>query len=371
MYMLDTKIAIMDNKESSNLLQHSENLSLSDLELPEIEHQRKRKVRRKTRPKLPTGRQRIESTTYGHRNIILLGTVFFITSCWLLILSYTMSVIHIENQRLQSEIKKVSVISQNLPEEMQKWHEKSSFLEKNQSIIYEKLNEIQIAIESLKTNFTKYAARADSRNEYSKDDKFVADLGAKLEAVASDMEIIKDHFTTVQKNQSILQEDIDKLGVRFNDISNHIPEKSKDEDVCLQKVQSLQTRYENEIKSVTANISIVNDTLTQKSGIISDELLVHKTKIDDLMDKTANITSHVSSIKNDWTKYKQQIVDCDAKVENFENSMSQIVNKTNILEKSIQEVRLNCSLSDGLGRNCINLTDTTPQINKTNGLNVK
>ncbi|XP_055920737.1 uncharacterized protein LOC129952259 isoform X1 [Eupeodes corollae] len=271
----------------------------------------------------------------------------------------------------RQKIEEVSVISQNLPEEMQKWHEKSSFLEKNQSIIYEKLNEIQIAIESLKTNFTKYAARADSRNEYSKDDKFVADLGAKLEAVASDMEIIKDHFTTVQKNQSILQEDIDKLGVRFNDISNHIPEKSKDEDVCLQKVQSLQTRYENEIKSVTANISIVNDTLTQKSGIISDELLVHKTKIDDLMDKTANITSHVSSIKNDWTKYKQQIVDCDAKVENFENSMSQIVNKTNILEKSIQEVRLNCSLSDGLGRNCINLTDTTPQINKTNGLNVK
>lgn len=40
------------------------------------------------------------------------------------------------------------------------------------------------------------------------------------------------------------------------------------------------------------------------------------------MDKTANITSHVSSIKNDWTKYKQQIVDCDAKVENFENSVS-------------------------------------------------
>ncbi|XP_055855986.1 uncharacterized protein LOC129919151 isoform X2 [Episyrphus balteatus] len=365
MYMLDTKIAIMDNKESSNLLQHSENLSLSDLELPEIEHQRKRKVRRKTRPKLATGRQRIESSTYGHRNVILLGTVFFITSCWLLILSYTMSVIHIENQRLQNEIIKVSVISQNLPEEMQKWHEKSSLLEKNQSIIYEKLNEVQTAIESLKTNFTKFAAKADSRNEYSKDDKFVADLGAKLEAVASDMEIIKEHFTTVQKNQSSLQEDIDKLGVRFNDISNHIPEKSKDEDVCLQKIQNLQQNYENQIKSVTANISVVNDTLTQKTHILSEELLTHKTKIDDLLDKSANITSHVSSIKNDWTKYKQQIVDCDAKVENFENTMSEFVNKTNILEKSIQEVRLNCSVSDGLGRNCINLTDTNPQVNKT------
>lgn len=373
--MLDTKIAIMDNKESSNLL-HSENLSLSDLELPEIEHQRKRKVRRKTRPKLSTGRQRIESSTYGHRNVIILGTVFFITSCWLLILSYTMSVIHIENQRLQSEIKKVSVISQNLPEEMQKWHEKTSLLEKNQSIIYDKLNEIQSTIESLKQNFTKYAAQADSRNEYSKDDKFVADLGAKLEAVASDMEVIKDHFTTVQKNQSSLQEDIDKLGVRFNDISNHIPEKSKDEDLCLQKIQGLQTSYESQIKGVTANISVVNDTLTQKAQILSDELQTHKNKIDDLLDKSANITSHVSSIKNDWTKYKQQIVDCDAKVENFENTMSEFVNRTNILEKSLQEVRLNCTLNEGLGRNCINLTETVPQANKTEGpqnigLNVK
>lgn len=375
--MLEKTINVMDNKESSNLL-HSENLSLSDLELPEIEHQRKRKVRRKTRPKLSTGRQRIESSAYGHRNVILLGTVFFITSCWLLILSYTMSVIHIENQRLQSEIKKVSVISQNLPEEMQKWHEKSSLLEKNQSLIYEKLNEIQTTIESLKTNFTKYAARADdSRNEYSKDDKFVADLGAKLEAVASDMEIIKDHFTTVQKNQSSLQEDIEKLGVRFNDISNHIPEKSKDEELCLQKIQGLQTSYENQMKGVTANISVVNDTLSQKTQMLNDELLTHKIKIDDLLDKSANITSHVSSIKNDWTKYKQQIVDCDAKVENFENTMSEFVNKTNILERSLQEVRLNCTLSEGLGRNCINLTETNPQINnkterqQINGLNLK
>lgn len=109
----------------------------------------------------------------------------------------------------------VSVISQNLPEEMQKWHEKSSLLEKNQSIIYEKLNEIQIAVESLKINFTKYAARVDIRSEYSKDDKFVADLGAKLEAVASDMEVIKDHFTVIQKNHSSLREDIDKLGVNM------------------------------------------------------------------------------------------------------------------------------------------------------------
>lgn len=55
--------------------------------------------------------------------------------------------------------------------------------------------------------------------------------------------------------------------------------------MCLQKVQSLQTRYENEIKSVTANISIVNDTLTQKSGIISDELLVHKVYLLNLIEK--------------------------------------------------------------------------------------
>lgn len=108
----------------------------------------------------------------------------------------------------------VTVTSQNLPETLQKWHETSKSLEQNQTIIYGKINDIQHNLENLKGDLQQYKNKLLNDNtDYSKNDKFVADFGAKIKAVTVDVESMKEKFSEYQKNQDNFKNDVIKLKV--------------------------------------------------------------------------------------------------------------------------------------------------------------
>ncbi|CAD7077320.1 unnamed protein product [Hermetia illucens] len=94
------------NNETFKLLQLSDDSkSLSDLELPEITTQRKRKVRRKTRPRPNVHRQSEDANSDNQCNRLIIWIAIFLISCWLLTLSYMLAVIHAESTRLEVQIK--------------------------------------------------------------------------------------------------------------------------------------------------------------------------------------------------------------------------------------------------------------------------
>lgn len=123
---------MQSNNESFKLLELSDDLrSLSDLELPEIVNQRKRKVRRynsnfsieivfnliehkmyyfyyrKTRLRTPSNR--LQESLQSDQSLpcyknLGLWIAIFMTCGWLFILSYMTTVIHSENNRLKIEV---------------------------------------------------------------------------------------------------------------------------------------------------------------------------------------------------------------------------------------------------------------------------
>jgi len=104
-------------------------------------------------------------------------------------------------------------MSKNFPDTLQRWHETSSFLLKNQTAVISEINELQKTMESLRNNFSNLEAAVAAQRNHGKDEKLVADFGAKIEAVATDIEAIKEHYNKYTEVQKTLQADTEALKV--------------------------------------------------------------------------------------------------------------------------------------------------------------
>lgn len=104
-------------------------------------------------------------------------------------------------------------MNQDLPDTLQKWHETSTLLFKNQTVILSKINQLQVMVESLQSNFSSYKAFIGIKNNHAKDEKIVADFGAKIESIFTDIDSIKDHYNTIVNSQNILKSDLSEVRV--------------------------------------------------------------------------------------------------------------------------------------------------------------
>lgn len=109
----------------------------------------------------------------------------------------------------------VSAASQILPDTLQAWHETSKNLIKNQTSISSKLTELQQSLQVLWKNFSEYRTSQEAQKSY-KEEKIVADFGAKIEAIAADVESMKDHYNAVKVQQTDLQKVFENLKVSLS-----------------------------------------------------------------------------------------------------------------------------------------------------------
>lgn len=332
------------NKETFKLLQLSDDSkSLSDLELPEITTQRKRKVRRKTRPRPAINRQQ-DVNSENQCNRLITWIAIFLTCCWLLTLSYMFAVIHAENTRLEVQIKKIAMTSQNLPDALQKWHETSKSLEQNQTIIYGKIADLQHRIEELNTQLSLYENKLNEKKDYSKDEQVVANFGAKVEAVAVDVERMKERLSEFEKIQSTFKSDLNTLKSNFSEaIINATSLANNNETQYSQELLNAKSFILDEIKSVAANLSIVNDTLSQKNKNVEEEIRLNKENLEIQADKSENITANVVSLKLMLANYKTLEPDF-VSFKNYSNiELERLKNATEFLKNNIREVRTECN----------------------------
>uniref|UniRef100_A0A1L8E8S1 Uncharacterized protein n=1 Tax=Haematobia irritans TaxID=7368 RepID=A0A1L8E8S1_HAEIR len=201
----------------------------------------------------------------------------------------------------RQKVEQVSAASQILPDTLQAWHETSKNLIKNQTSISSKLSELQQSLQVLWKNFSEYRTSQEAQKSY-KEEKIVADFGAKIEAIATDVESMKDHYNAVKEQQTDLQKVFESLKSNFSDGLKNMALPVN----YTEELKSLRTDLQSKIDKLEANASFINDTLTQKSIIMQEELVKHKTKLDELFDRSANITSHVTSLENSWPEYKQK-----------------------------------------------------------------
>lgn len=120
----------------------------------QVTHQRKRKILRKTRNTSPhsrlggghhahdasTSSDGLMSTACSSNFGLWIAVVM--TCGWLFILSYMTAVVYAENRRLENQLSKLSATSQTVPDELQRWHETSKWLEQNQTAAMLRLGEV-------------------------------------------------------------------------------------------------------------------------------------------------------------------------------------------------------------------------------------
>lgn len=105
----------------------------------------------------------------------------------------------------------MSAISKIFPDTLQNWHETTSFLIKNQSSVISQLHDLTENVGLFSSNLSSLQAAVNAQRNYGQDEKLVADFGAKLEAVATDIDGIKEHYNRYIELQKFLRLETEAL----------------------------------------------------------------------------------------------------------------------------------------------------------------
>lgn len=314
------KVIMQSNKkESFKLLQLSDDSkSLSDLELPELTHQRKRKILRKTRNTSPHSRH-----GHGHESPTSDGLITgactnfglwiaIVMSCgWLFILSYMTAVVYTENRRLEIQVSQLAVTSKIIPDELQQWHETSKFIEQNQTAISTKFLELDQRLIDLERELKIVRAELAKQNDETEGTKFnilqnsVANFGARIKNLDVEVDSLKEHKRLMLLFEKETKDNITELeqhiiqngsGINVTDMLSNA--------TIIRLVHNLTDTYGEQLRILSDRLVKINDTLSQQVKGIDDDIREHKSKIDELTDNYANMISHVTSIENDLVKLK-------------------------------------------------------------------
>lgn len=299
-----------NTKESFKLLQLSDDSkSLSELELPEIVHQRKRKILRKTRNTSPHSR-------HGHGRDSPANDSFTTTPCtnfglwivivmscgWLFILSYMTAVVYSENRRLEVQISKQSASSQQVPDELQRWHETSKWLEQNQTAIFTKFLEFDQRLIDIGKELADIHEGLHKKSTADSDDAVVmvknlqtnvADFGARMKDLAVDVNSLKSRMQTFETETKEK-----RTGEELSSLSS-----SSVNDTAVM-IENVVHNFTDRMTELTWNLTTINDTLSQRVTGIDVDIQSHKVKLDKLSDNFADMSSHVTSIENELVKLK-------------------------------------------------------------------
>lgn len=77
-----------------------------------------------------------------------------------------------------------------------------------------KITELQQSLQELWKNFSEYRSSQEAQKSYEKEEKIVADFGAKIEAIATDVESMKEHYNSVKEKQTDLEQIFENLKVK-------------------------------------------------------------------------------------------------------------------------------------------------------------
>lgn len=309
------------NKESFQLLQLSEDSkSASDLELPEILPQRKRKVRRKTRNTGgPLDRLNISGNAlHGGDAVpalcqnIGVWIAIFMTSGWLLILSYMTTVVYTENRRLEQQITKLSVNNFNLPDVLQKWHETSKSLAGNQTVVNGRLLDVQQRLDDLDQKFITMRDDINVKNSKNNYEQMINELrnnfasfGANLKSLSIEIDGIKVQQNTTKTRVELLTKQYEQY---FNNKTILMsPPAAAGEQLhneTLQLISNLTNNVKIKLDNISATIFTLNDTFSQRIHGLDDDFHSHQVKLDTLMENVTSLSTHVISMEDVWTKYR-------------------------------------------------------------------
>ncbi|KAH8404076.1 hypothetical protein KR215_009020 [Drosophila sulfurigaster] len=219
----------------------------------------------------------------------------------------------------RQKVEEVSAISKIFPDTLQQWHETTSFLIKNQTFVINQLNELNQNVNVLNGNLSSLQETVKAQRNYGQDEKLVADFGAKLEAVVTDIDGIKEHYNRYVELQKGLRSDMEMIKVNVSQLAT-IKESAAPANFS-NDVNTLNQTMQNALKKLESDLMNVNNTLIQSIKIINGEIVSHKNKLDDLLDRSQSITAHVTTLSNNWQEFQQKIISVNEQLDKMKGKV--------------------------------------------------
>ncbi|XP_039956173.1 uncharacterized protein LOC120771941 isoform X1 [Bactrocera tryoni] len=238
----------------------------------------------------------------------------------------------------RKKIEEVVVMNKDLPDILQKWHEVSTLLRKNQTTTNIRLNELERTTEKLRMNLTKYKSNLESQQNFAKEEKIVAAFGAKIEAAITDMESFKDYYSGVINKQ-----------IEMKTTLNDLRAKLIDEHARIVNVSELSTNFSKEMSAIKLYLRDdstriqdlwveLSQNLSLKWTALHANIQRNELQIAELMRRTENITLRIALMENNWEKNNIKIKDCQGLIHNIESNVTDLKTNSEILKQSISTI---------------------------------
>ncbi|XP_021697466.1 uncharacterized protein LOC5574423 isoform X2 [Aedes aegypti] len=253
-------------------------------------------------------------------------------------------------------IEQVSATSQNVPEALQKWHETSKNLEQNQTALNGKLREIQQVLSNFSTELKQLRDTIEKKKENSQEAQLnslkssVAGLGSKIEDALTRITALEEQHTKDQGEQKSLRKSVDDLQVLLNQVRNNSSPASMDNtlnNATEQTIANIREQLSAQIDNMSQNFTGELQELKQMNVWLGKDLSSHKASIDELIENSANVSSHVKSVENIWVDMKANLTGLEGSAKQMAEQIQGLQNVTNGLQGSLGTVREQCDQYGG------------------------
>lgn len=236
--------------------------------------------------------------------------------CWLLILSYIVSMVHSEYSQLDKQQDKLGATIKTMPDE---WHDKAHTLEMT---LYHKLFDLQQSMKNLTDDLMQlraYVQQQSQPNDMASVElleKNVADLGATLSSLKSEIDSLKNRSIKVQ--EVIAGHTTDIQYMQQLAIQRHLNETDGALEDPLNKKELAALK--NATNSIRERLDKVNETFTNYATIEGQKVTEleknHTNKINDLNDSVANVTAQ--DVNKAMKNYQDAIAGMEIRITSLE-----------------------------------------------------
>ncbi|XP_021931480.1 uncharacterized protein LOC110835507 isoform X2 [Zootermopsis nevadensis] len=349
-----------NKKESFKLLGVSTSGTDSGSEVPEfVAPPRKKRIKRRLRG-TSASRGRKTRLCNCHGQIIGLSVAAILLLCWLVTVTWLAVVLHGELRRLDNFVHSVAAGSQGVPEELQKCHSLSRELQQNQTALSKNLSTLTLQLENFSTQLSGVQAGLHVVEERLKAapelvnlpedvqslSTSVASFGSQIRDLNTTVTMLKGENGQLQEASKTLLENVTSLKQRVAELANV----SQQSQIHSTEGNAEKEETQSVIRQLSANIILVNDTLSKKlQWVVEDEVKDHKSVLG-LEDLSQNVSARLTTLEGSCVKFSlysalnNTVGKLSLKVTNGEKQLNELAGKVSQLQTQTDQLERNETL---------------------------
>lgn len=365
-----------NNKESFKLLDVSLSSTDSASGVPEIvlAPPRKKRIKRRLRGTTASRGRKTQPCNCQGR-IIGLSVAAALLICWLVTVTWLAVVLHRELRRLDNYVHSVAAGSQGVPEELQKCHSLSRELQQNQTLLSRNLSALTVKLEDFSVQLLGIQAGlrdVDDRlkaapqlvnlpQDVQSLSTSVASFGSQIRDLNTTVTMLKNENSQLQEASKTLFENVTTLKQRVVQVANT----TLQSQIPSTEDQAEKEEMKSVLQQLSANMTLVNDTLSKKLQWLAEDESKNKKSVFGLEDLGQNVSARLTTLEGSCVKsalhsaLNMTVGKLSLQVADGENQLHELAGKMSQLQLQADELERNGTLLSSQVSGIINRPSVT------------